>query len=92
VKFAAASPTDTFALTDDQLKRFVSGAVPELDPQAVKLMMVPAIEMPDPEPTGELLSAGALKATVATLAVLFVAMSAISIALLLRLRKLRPVS
>lgn len=87
LKYQSADETG-IGLTEEQLKAFVSTAVPDLKPESISVVMMRAATRPDPEPTTDLLSPELLKALVATLATLLVVVSGAAISLLFRVRKL----
>jgi type III secretion protein J len=87
VRYRADSTGSQLGVSEEQLKRFVAGAVPDLKPERVTVVAVGSIETADPVPSGEILTAELLKLMVAVLSGLLLVCAAMLVVLLRRQRR-----
>jgi type III secretion protein J len=92
VRYRADSTSTPLGVPEEQLKRFVAGAVPDLKPERVTVVAVASVETADPAPTGELLTADLLKLMVAILSALLLVSAGALVTLVRRHRRSPSIS
>jgi type III secretion protein J len=92
LRYRADSTSGQLGVSEEQLKRFVAGAVPDLKPDRVTVVAVASVETADPVPSGELLTAELLKLMVAILSALLLVSAGTLVVLVRRQRRVPSIA